>query len=213
MNLRIPILPGLLLCAAYHAAAMTSEPTMIRINSKLLPYNAQLESRSITDISLLVIHCTELPDLATARDYGERIHYPESGTGNSGHYYIERDGSIHQWVEPDRVAHHVAGHNADSIGIELVNLGRYPDWHHSEHQTMTQAYPEEQLKALVTLVSLLKDEIPNLEYITGHQDLDQRKIAASDRPQLEISRKLDPGPLFPWERLLLELGLKKPVVR
>ena len=49
-------------------------------------------------IDLVVLHCTELPDLDTARDYGERIQYPQSGTGNSGHFYIDRDGTIHQYL-------------------------------------------------------------------------------------------------------------------
>ena len=71
----------------------------------------------------MVIHATELPDMETAREYGERIHHDESRTGNSGHFYIDRDGRIEQWVPLDRVAHHVRGHNRDSVGIELVNGG------------------------------------------------------------------------------------------
>lgn len=181
---------------------MSTEQSQLKITVDLLPYNARLDTRSKEHIRRVVIHCTELPDLTTARQYGERIHYQESGTGNSGHYYIERDGSVHQWVEPERIAHHVAGHNADSIGIELVNLGRYPDWHHSGHQTMAQAYTAAQIQALIALLIKLTAEFPELGQIMGHQDLDQRKIAASDQPQLEISRKLDPGPLFPWPQVL-----------
>ena len=46
-----------------------------------LPYVALLEQRAPERIDLAVVHCTELPDLATAREYGERVLYP-SGTGN-----------------------------------------------------------------------------------------------------------------------------------
>src|SRR5688572_21655062 len=46
-----------------------------------LPYESRLQARPRTQIDLVVIHCTELPDLATAREYGERTHYAESGTG------------------------------------------------------------------------------------------------------------------------------------
>ena len=43
------------------------------------------------DVDLVVIHCTELPDLAIAREYGERVLH-DNGSGNSGHFYIDRDG-------------------------------------------------------------------------------------------------------------------------
>ncbi|HTL14342.1 MAG TPA: N-acetylmuramoyl-L-alanine amidase, partial [Thermomonas sp.] len=57
-----------------------------------LPYAEALAARDPADVDTVVIHCTELPDLATARAWGERVLYPASGTGNSGHYYIDRDG-------------------------------------------------------------------------------------------------------------------------
>jgi N-acetylmuramoyl-L-alanine amidase len=98
---------------------------------RLLPYASLLESRPLEDIDLLVVHCTELPDLEIAREYGERVIYPKTGTGNSGHYYIDRDGTTEVWVPSIRVAHHVRGYNHRSVGIELVNAGRYPNWFHS----------------------------------------------------------------------------------
>ena len=123
--------------------------TELSIHDWPLPYEPRLATRLSTDIDMVVIHCTELPDLATAREYGERIRYPETQTGNSGHYYIDRDGSIHQFVSALRVAHHVFRYNPRSIGIELVNLGRYPDWNDSRHQLMTEAYPAAQIDELV----------------------------------------------------------------
>src|SRR5690606_27639077 len=93
-----------------------------------LPYESRLETRPLSQVDLVVIHCTELPDLATAREYGERVLYlpradGSGGTGNSGHYYVDRDGSCHRYVAPDRIAHHVRGYNPRSVGIELVNAG------------------------------------------------------------------------------------------
>ena len=44
-----------------------------------LPYADALAARPSGEIDLVVIHCTELPDLAMARDYGERVLYPASG--------------------------------------------------------------------------------------------------------------------------------------
>ena len=92
-----------------------------------LPYVARLDARSLAQADLVVIHCTELPDLAAAREYGERVLY-DSGTGNSGHYYIDRDGTVLRYVPDDRIAHHVRGMNRRAIGIELVNTGRFPHW-------------------------------------------------------------------------------------
>ena len=87
-----------------------------------------------------------------ARDYGERVLYPASGTGNSGHYYIDRDGGIVEYVTPQRVAHHTRGWNPRSIGIELVNIGRFPDWLDSRRQAMDEAYTEAQIEALIALL-------------------------------------------------------------
>ena len=36
-----------------------------------------MAQQDIPRIDLAVIHCTELPDLATAREYGERIHHDD----------------------------------------------------------------------------------------------------------------------------------------
>lgn len=166
-----------------------------------LPYENQLTKRELSAIELVVIHCTELPDLATARDYGEQIHY-DSGTGNSGHFYIDRDGHIEQWLELDRIAHHVKDHNHNSIGIELVNNGRYPNWYHSAHQTPTEAYPAVQISALTALLKQLTQRLPNLKHIVGHSDLDQTQLSAEDKPDLIIARKIDPGPLFPWHQVM-----------
>lgn len=166
---------------------------------KLLPYHDRLALRPVGDIDLLVIHCTELPDLATAREYGERIFYPDSGTGNSGHYYIDRDGSTQCWVKPERVAHHVRGQNARSIGIELVNRGRFPDWLDSRHQAMSEPYPQAQVQALLSLLGWLQEALPGLRWIAGHAELDTGEVVASDNAELRVRRKLDPGPLFPWD--------------
>jgi len=135
------------------------------ILSRPLSYTSKLEQRTAAEISLVVIHCTELPDLVMAREYAEKIHYPESGTGNSGHFYIDRDGSIEQWIEPLRVAHHVADMNAHSIGIELVNRGRYPHWFNSNHQQAEENYPQQQINALLALLEVLTDKYPALKTI------------------------------------------------
>jgi N-acetylmuramoyl-L-alanine amidase len=174
-----------------------------------LPYVHQLAPRDTGDIDLVVVHCTELPDLATAREYGERVMHPDSGTGNSGHFYVDRDGSVHAWVPVERVAHHVRGFNPRSIGIELVNRGRFPDWLDSRHQAMDEPYPDAQLEALVALLRRLSGELPSLRFLAGHEDLDTERVAASDDPALQVPRKRDPGPLFPWPRILAAVPLQR----
>ena len=178
------------------------------IRTHPLPYVGLLAQRALDDIDTVVIHCTELPDLATARDYGERVLY-DSGTGNSGHYYIDRDGGIVEYVDPARIAHHTRGYNPRSIGIELVNIGRYPHWLDSRHQAMDEAYTEDQIEALVALLRELHARIPSLALIAGHEDLDLDEVEASDDPELKVRRKRDPGPRFPWQRVLAAVPLER----
>lgn len=173
-----------------------------------LPYVARLDKRPLDDIDLVVIHCTELPDMSAARAYGERIHYPDSGTGNSGHYYIARDGRVEEWVPPDRVAHHVRGFNERSVGIELDNTGRFPNWFDSGSQRMEQAYTQTQLDNLVRLVHVLKNAVPTLCRVSGHEMLDREQLPSSDNPEVMVRRKVDPGPMFPWKKFIAATGLE-----
>ncbi|GAB3793172.1 N-acetylmuramoyl-L-alanine amidase [Dyella agri] len=178
------------------------------IHDQPLPYAAKLPERPADAVTLVVIHCTELPDLAMAREYGEKVLY-DSGAGNSGHYYIDRDGAVYRYVPGTRVAHHVRGWNPQSIGIELVNTGRYPDWFDSHRQTMAEPYTAAQIAALQALLALLRSEFPNLRQIAGHEDLDTARVAASDDPAAQVPRKLDPGPLFPWGAIVPACGLER----
>jgi N-acetylmuramoyl-L-alanine amidase len=174
-----------------------------------LPYVARLQARPLAQVELAVIHCTELPDLATAREYGERVLYEESGTGNSGHFYIDRDGSLQRWVPEDRIAHHVRGRNPHSIGIELVNTGRWPHWLDAAHQAMDEPYPDVQIDVLIALLGHLRATLPALRDIAGHEDLDRDQVPATDDPAVRVARKRDPGPLFPWDKVLAAVPLRR----
>jgi len=184
-------------------------PADLVIHDWPLPYEARLESRPRDAIDLVVIHCTELPDMATAREYGERVRYPDTGTGNSGHYYVDVDGAVHRFVADDRVAHHTFQYNPRSIGIELSNLGRYPRWNDSRHQAFATPYPPAQIDALLALLHRLRQDLPSLRYIAAHEDLDRRLEPASDDPAILLPRRKDPGPLFPWDRVLPQSGLAR----
>ena len=191
-----------------HGYAKLTAMPMLTVHDQPLPYVAKLPERPADAVTLVVIHCTELPDLATAREYGEKALY-ETGTGNSGHYYIDRDGAVYRYVPGTRIANHVRGYNPPSIGIELVNRGRYPNWFDTRQQTMTEPYTAAQIAALRALLAQLRSEFPNLHEIAGHEDLDTARVPASDDPSREVSRKLDPGPLFPWNDVLPGSGLTR----
>jgi N-acetylmuramoyl-L-alanine amidase len=181
----------------------------LSIHRNPIPYASSLQARSLDVIDLVVIHCTELPDLAEARDFGLRILYPESLTGNCGHYYIERSGQVEEWVAAERVAHHVRGYNERSMGIELVNRGRYPAWLDSRAQEMTEPYASAQIESLVLLLRELRDRLPRLRWIAGHETLDTGLVPASDDSARLVNRKRDPGPLFPWDRVLERVDLER----
>ncbi len=180
----------------------------LSLNLEPLPYVHLLEKRPLSQIDLVVIHCTELPDMTMARAYGERILY-EAGTGASGHYYIDRNGSVSEYVDPVHIANHTRGFNPRSVGIEIVNTGRYPNWYDSGNQVMTEPYSVEQMSALIKLLQRLKLECSNLQLIAGHEDLDTAMVSASDDPDKKVFRKRDPGPQFPWQDILAAVELKQ----
>jgi N-acetylmuramoyl-L-alanine amidase len=192
-----------------NASIAATSPLGHDVRLEPLPYEDLLDARPLSQVDLVVIHCTELPDLATARTYGERVLYPASGTGNSGHWYIDRDGDTVRYVDPARIAHHVRGYNTHAVGIELVNTGRWPHWLDSRHQAMAEPYPEAQLAALEALLAALVADLPALRWIAGHEDLDTGTVVASDDPGLRVRRKRDPGPMFPWPRVLRAAPLRR----
>jgi N-acetylmuramoyl-L-alanine amidase len=112
-------------------------------------------------------------------------------------------------VADDRVANHTRGYNSRSIGIELSNVGRYPHWGDSKHQAFTTPYTKAQIDALLALLRQLRDALPNLKYIAGHEDLDTRLEPASDDPAIMLRRRQDPGPVFPWNEIVPASGLER----
>ena len=104
-----------------------------------------------------------------------------AGVRVSAHYLIRRDGSLIQYVEPDKRAWHAGASswkgrercNDFSIGIELEGADDVP---FSEHQYET----------LARLTRALFEKYGELD-IAGHSDI---------APE----RKTDPGPFFDWDR-------------
>ncbi|WP_304640344.1 N-acetylmuramoyl-L-alanine amidase [Pseudomonas sp.] len=132
------------------------------------------------------------------------VHYTSSGFDRSlasltvgqvsSHYLInERPPTIYRLVDEDRRAWHAGDSswqgrtwlNASSIGIELVHPG-YTD---SPEGRQWHPWNPAQIEALIPLLrDILQRHGLGPERVIGHSDI---------APQ----RKVDPGPLFPWQRL------------
>lgn len=162
-----------------------------------LPFCDELPSRPDTSIDTVILHCTELPTLEQSFAVAEqdRLH-------RSGHLYIDRDGSIYRLVPEDRVARHTRGWNERSIGIELINRGRYAEWFDSRRQVPTEGYPAPQIDALKNILGYLRVRFPSLSKLLRHSDVDLREVPSSDNPDVLVRRRIDPGPLFPWNETL-----------
>ncbi len=110
------------------------------------------------------------------------------------HYIVGRDGEIADSVPEDEVAIHAVNHNAQAIGIELINAG-----------DGQEGYPEAQLQALASLIKGIQGRwrIPASE-VKGHEDVDRSTFECGGRT---ARRKQDPGPKFPWDQFKKELLL------
>ncbi len=105
------------------------------------------------------------------------------------HYVIDRSGQIAAGVPESQIANHAKGNNSDSIGIELVNRG-----------DGTDPYPDLQLGMLVAALRSITQRWGIVKTsIVGHSAVDGRSFECGGR---EIKTKQDPGPAFPWERVL-----------
>ena len=144
-------------------------------------------------ISMVVLHYTDMPSAAGAIT---RLCDPAAKV--SAHYVITEEGEVVRLVDESMRAWHAglsywrgkANVNGCSIGIELQNPG---------HTCGYRPFPDAQIDALVPLLHRIVHDydIPRAN-VVGHSDI---------APQ----RKLDPGELFPWERLAqYRLALPRP---
>lgn len=75
--------------------------------------------------------------------------------------------------------------NDTSIGIEIVNLAEQP-----QGKLCFPPYPDEQVEAIIALLKNILPRYPDISptHVIGHSDI-------------AIGRKIDPGPMFPWQQL------------
>ncbi len=120
-------------------------------------------------ITLIIIHCSATPEGRSLsfeecrRDHIMHRHFRDIGY----HFYITRDGTVHDGRPIEKVGAHCEGHNPHSIGIcyegGLDANGKPAD-------TRTEA----QRKALKSLVERMHRLFPKA-LIVGHHDLNPRK--------------------------------------
>ena len=134
-------------------------------------------------ITMVVLHYTEMESHQHAID---RLCDPEAKV--SAHYVIGEDGEVVRLVPEEKRAWHAGvsfwrGHrdvNSASIGIELDHPG---------HRLGYREFAEPQFASLVPLLNRIVKQykIPRAN-VVGHSDV-------------APGRKIDPGELFPWDRL------------
>ena len=120
-------------------------------------------------ITLIIIHCSATPQGSSLsfeecrRDHIMHRHFRDIGY----HYYITRDGVVHEGRPIEKVGAHCEGHNSHSIGVcyegGLDANGKPAD-------TRTDA----QRKALKSLIEDLHQRFPKA-LIVGHHDLNPNK--------------------------------------
>lgn len=165
----------LLLCLSVLAACAHAPPR--NPMAQWVPSPNHDERRPV----VIVLHYTEQDSVEQSL---HTLRTRNSGGQVSSHYLVGDDGRIYQLVADAHRAWHAGGGrwgtitdlNSASIGIEIDNNGREP-------------FTEPQVQALLRLLDDLTTRlrIPRSQVI-GHSDL-------------APSRKIDPGPLFPWKRL------------
>ena len=120
-------------------------------------------------ITLIIIHCSATPDGRSLsfeecrRDHIMHRHFRDIGY----HFYITRDGTVHEGRPIEKVGAHCEGHNSHSIGIcyegGLDANGKPAD-------TRTEA----QRKAMKSLIERMHRLFPKA-LIVGHHDLNPTK--------------------------------------
>lgn len=134
-------------------------------------------------VTMAVLHYTEMKPVETAL---ERLTTVEGGV--SAHYLITEEGEVIQLVPEEKRAWHagksfwrgIKDVNSASVGIELDHPG-----HANGYREFTKA----QIDAL----------IPLLARIVKHYDIPRANVVAHS--DVAPARKIDPGELFPWDRL------------
>lgn len=160
-------------------------PELLVIHAISLPcgqFTTDRLSNYVADLFLNQLDTDAHPDFASLK--GVRV---------SAHFFIQRDGSLCQFVGTDQRAWHAGVSewlgrprcNDFSIGIELEGSDFVP-------------FESVQYDTLVKLTGLLIQHYP-IRDVVGHQDIAPK-------------RKTDPGPFFDWKAFQSSLNQHFPLV-
>ncbi len=120
-------------------------------------------------ISLIIVHCSATRE-GQSFDFEQcrEDHIRHRGFQDIGyHFYITRDGVVHNGRPLEKVGAHCRNHNRHSIGI-CYEGGLDAKGHPADTRTL------QQMVALQVLVRELKQMFPRA-LVVGHRDLDPRK--------------------------------------
>lgn len=132
-------------------------------------------------ITLLIIHCSATPE-GQSLDFEacRRDHIRHRGFRDIGyHYYITRDGEVHEGRPLDLAGAHCLHHNRHSIGI------CYEGGLDAQERPKDTRTPVQKV-ALHTLVHQLKRQFPRA-LIVGHHDLNPQKAC----PCFEVTKEFE----------------------
>ena len=141
------------------------------------------ERQGVSAADILVLHYT---GMRTCEEAVARL--TDAAAKVSAHYTIDEDGTVYRHVPERMRAWHagvsswrgVSDINSRSIGIEIVNPG---------HEFGYRGFPEAQIDAVVRLSQVI---------VRRHSIAARNVIGHSD---VAPGRKIDPGEMFPWQRL------------
>ena len=128
-----------------------------------------IKQRKITDITSIVVHCSDTPKGKhfTAKDID--LWHKERGWTKIGyHFVVLLDGKIEIGRGILEVGAHAEGYNQNSIGVCYIGGAKGED-------TRTDA----QKKALLDLIKDLKAKYPSIKQVLGHRDTGSPKACPS----------------------------------
>lgn len=131
--------------------------------------------RVITEI---IIHSTATPKgmNATAKDI-DKWHKQRGFDCIGYHFVILRNGEIQAGRPIEQAGAHCRGHNSNSIGIAYVG-GL------NEHKQSADTRTELQKNALISLIKLLKKQVPTITKISGH-----KQYSNTACPSFDVSKE------------------------
>ncbi len=143
--------------------------------------------------SMIVLHWTELPDLAAlwaafspAELPASRPELARAGRVNvASQFVVDRDGAVYRLLPETAIARHVIGLNRAAIGIENVGGSSAP---------LTEC----QVRADAKLVAELVARHPTVRYLIGHHEYGRFRGTPlwEERDPNYFTLKVDPGEEF-----------------